>query len=756
MLAALIGSNSLVSQRAYAANQEFVVEVIESTTGWAPVADATVDFLDSQKMVIQSTTTNTFGRSYSSIPPGVYSIKIRCNGCMETNIAETFYGPDSVTVIKAQVTYDVTVTGYLEDSLGNKLPFVSIYSVPDFRSGLPSFKTMTNRYGQFSISRRNVDARIVKFKPVCESRGFYPIPGSPCSSAKLPDFTLNFSPYFSSNSVVYDKWLGLSRDVGSLNIEPTTGPRFFETKGHASGSLSPRFPAVDETITCNANGAPVTSDGFRFIIPSKRELQQSSLNTYTIQPGDMGEQIVCLFQAEVPGTGVESIQTEAANAAVIPALDVNIGGVRRTGQTISVNTGPWIPGISFAYQWLRNQVPIDNATSKDYLIAPEDVGQEIQVDVTGSHAGYLNTVKRSKSTIPYEGDIRYGTVLVEGTFAVGDAICASPIDWDPTATLAFQWRNILPIENQTTNCYVPRPSDSGGAIQVTVTAKKFGYLDVTIGSDFHSIGLGTQTGIPTPVISGEQRVGKQLTASAEPSQEDFSLAYLWYRDGAPIFGANQKNYLISAEDLNRDLTVRVTFSRDGYNPAHATSQSIRPSEGRIENSPQPQMQAVGGFKVGSQLNAQIGNWDSGIGLSFQWMSDGVPVTGANSSSYLLSASDLGHKVAVSVTGSAPGFSSVNMTSPSNIITSGLMSVKVPGISGTVKVGKTLTAVTKPWVTAAKISYQWLLDAKPIKGASGKTLKVLASQKGRKISLRITQAMPGYSSATATTAAYKVG
>ena len=401
-------------------------------------------------------------------------------------------------------------------------------------------------------------------------------------------------------------------------------------------------------------------------------------------------------------------------------------------------------------------MPIDNAISKDYSIAPEDVGQEIQVDVTGSHAGYLDTVKRSKSTIPYEGDIRYGTVLVEGTFAVGESICASPIDWDPSASFSYQWRKIAPIENQTYSCYVPTPSDSGGTIQVAVTARKIGYLDVSIGSASYWIGLGTQTGLPTPVISGEQRVGKQLTVSTGPSQEGLSLAYLWYRDGAPIFRANQKNYVISAEDLNRDLTVQVTFSRDGYNPAHATSQSISPSEGRIENSPQPQIQAVGGFKVGSRLNAQIGNWDSGIGLSFQWMSDGVPVTGANSSSYLLSASDLGHKVAVSVTGSAPGFSSVNMTSPSNLVTRGLMSVKVPGISGTVKVGKTLTAITKPWVTAAKISYQWLLDAKPIKGASGKTLKVLASQKGRKISLKVTQTLPGYSSATATTVAYKVG
>ena len=68
---------------------------------------------------------------------------------------------------------------------------------------------------------------------------------------------------------------------------------------------------------------------------------------------------------------------------------------------------------------------------------------------------------------------------------------------------------------------------------------------------------------------------------------------------------------------------------------------------------------------------------------------------------------------------------------------------------------TVTATTVAWVTGAKISYSWLLDGKPIKGATKKTYKVLPSQVGKKLSVLVKQTATGYTAASKASLAVKV-
>ena len=53
------------------------------------------------------------------------------------------------------------------------------------------------------------------------------------------------------------------------------------------------------------------------------------------------------------------------------------------------------------------------------------------------------------------------------------------------------------------------------------------------------------------------------------------------------------------------------------------------------------------------------------------------------------------------------------------------------------------------VPGSKITIQWLLDGKSIKGATKATYKILASQRGRKISVKVGQSGIGYLLATST-------
>jgi hypothetical protein len=71
---------------------------------------------------------------------------------------------------------------------------------------------------------------------------------------------------------------------------------------------------------------------------------------------------------------------------------------------------------------------------------------------------------------------------------------------------------------------------------------------------------------------------------------------------------------------------------------------------------------VGTPRVGSVLRVDPGEWAAGARLSFQWLVDGVPVSGATGRTFRPTASDVGASVSVRVTGTKRGFGEWTVTS----------------------------------------------------------------------------------------------
>jgi surface antigen len=83
----------------------------------------------------------------------------------------------------------------------------------------------------------------------------------------------------------------------------------------------------------------------------------------------------------------------------------------------------------------------------------------------------------------------------------------------------------------------------------------------------------------------------------------------------------------------------------------------------------------------------------------------------------------------------------------------LRSTAAPKVTGTPKVGSTLTASAGSWsVTGSSYSYQWLANGAAISGATASTLALTNALKGKAISVRVTAAQLGYANAAATSAA----
>ena len=81
--------------------------------------------------------------------------------------------------------------------------------------------------------------------------------------------------------------------------------------------------------------------------------------------------------------------------------------------------------------------------------------------------------------------------------------------------------------------------------------------------------------VTPPTISGKARVGRTLTADGGTwSAESPSFAYQWMRDGAPIDGATEADYVLTTADAAASLTVAVTASADGFLDGSAESAAV--------------------------------------------------------------------------------------------------------------------------------------------------------------------------------------
>ena len=77
----------------------------------------------------------------------------------------------------------------------------------------------------------------------------------------------------------------------------------------------------------------------------------------------------------------------------------------------------------------------------------------------------------------------------------------------------------------------------------------------------------------------------------------------------------------------------------------------------------------------------------------------------------------------------------------------------PTITGTAKVGSTLTASRGTWnPTDATLAYQWKADGVAIAGATSTTLKPPLAQVGKRITVQVTASRRGYASVAALSAA----
>jgi hypothetical protein len=193
--------------------------------------------------------------------------------------------------------------------------------------------------------------------------------------------------------------------------------------------------------------------------------------------------------------------------------------------------------------------------------------------------------------------------------------------------------------------------------------------------------------------------------------------------------------------VNRIISVRVTANRTGYAPTSTVGTHktlVRPSA--FASSPVPRID--GSPIIGESLSVEQGVWDADTNITYSWRR-GKTVVGT-SSEYTVQAADRNSPLTVTVTGTKLGFvTTAKTSSATSLVTGPFTTIGNPTITGTLGVGKVLTANTGTWSPAPTFSYQWFRNGEAISKANLRTYTLVAADYLAAISVTVTATAKGY-------------
>ena len=543
---------------------------------------------------------------------------------------------------------------------------------------------------------------------------------------------------------------------------------------------------VGRTLTADTSGIS-DSDGPATLVFSYQwssdgvAVSTRTASTYTVRAVDEGKSIgVSVSYTDARDFG--HTLTSAGTAAVLPSNRNPSGkpeviGSPKVGNTLTADTsgisdpdGPSTP--SFTYQWLGDDQPITGALSATYTLLAAQLGQRVKVRVSFTDGAGNTETLTSPATVTVlaantANQRPSGTLTVslsgswqvnKGTLTVGQGEITDPDGpGDLVAVLlrpaSYEW--VADGDVAGTGLSFPlTPDVVGKRITLRVSFTDSAGVNETFSSTPGGPVYWRVSATGQPGITGAYRVGDTLTATTtgivEPDGiDETSLAYEWFADGTAIANATSSTYMLTANELNKRITVRVSFNDRAGDSEVLTSLATGPVRA-VGTQDQPATGTVtvrGMPRLGRTLTAVTDGVSDPDGLSsvrfaFQWLADNAAISGATGRTHALTGSDLGKRISVRVTFADDGGFSQMITSAQTGPVTSIPATGRPDTSGILRVGETLTAVTggihdRDGLDRTAFSYQWLADDVAIANATGETYTLTAAEQGKRIKLTVT-------------------
>ena len=131
-------------------------------------------------------------------------------------------------------------------------------------------------------------------------------------------------------------------------------------------------------------------------------------------------------------------------------------------------------------------------------------------------------------------------------------------------------------------------------------------------------------------INGTAQVGQTLTVDTFNLNGSGNISYRWYRDNAPISGADRNSYTLV--DADHGARIKVEVKRDGYSGSVSSSPTA-PVAGIGDPVLSGTVRVEGTIQVGQTLSADTSDLNGSGSLSYLWYRDNSPIYGAAGSAY---------------------------------------------------------------------------------------------------------------------------
>ena len=470
-----------------------------------------------------------------------------------------------------------------------------------------------------------------------------------------------------------------------------------------------------------------------------------------------------------------------------------IGGSPKVGNTMTVDNSTicdrdGLSNASFSYQWRADDTAISGATSETYTIQSAQLGQILDVAVsftdnagnaetvlslqtvrvlaagtpnqpppTGPDAGRINILffgDKKKPTVNTDYMIIFNVPDVVDPDGPGNLRAARGLD------TSFTWLvNGERSDNVAWRCHGflcrLRAHHAGKVVTVKFTFTDSEGVKETITSEPTETVRWRLAAFGEPTITGLYRVGDTLTADYSEiidldGYDTTSFTYQWLADDVAISSATSKTYTLTAAEQGKRIKVRASFTDNaGDSETRTSAQTGAVRAAGTENVPATGTPTVGGtVRPGLTATANTGGISDSDGLTrpryrYQWLADGMVISGATSKTFELKAAQLGTRISVRVTFTDDGGSVETSTSPqTEAALGGSPPEGAPDITGRSRVGDTLTANTdgisdSDGMERSTFTYQWLAGGVAISSATSGTYTLAAAQQGKRISVRVT-------------------
>ena len=594
----------------------------------------------------------------------------------------------------------------------------------------------------------------------------------------------------------------------TVRVEPDATVRFklsadeyFDDTNFEDGSTRTRAHRI---VTQPSHGSLDVGDTVTVIVDGATyQVFTDEWVTYTPDPGYAGADSFTFVALD------ESLPRYPINPVVATVtLDITdaptIRGTAQVGETLTADTSSIgdtdsITGISYSYQWVRNDgtndTDITGATDSTYTMVAADEGRTIKVGVSFTDDAGNEETLTSEATSSVTARPEQGIAPNAPDLPIGTAVFVGGVD--------LEWNEVPVADSYEVQLYqngqwIDLPGDGveiafygAGAIISGLDPSLTLWFQVRARnahgssdwSDFSSLSSTNQFTLGkrarsaneaargAPVINGTAQVGEILTADTTGIEDGNGLDRVQFRfqwatnDGSAdtdIAGATNSTYTLAGSDEGKTIKVRVAFTdRGGYAESltsDATETVSFAGQQQIANNPATGGPIIGGtVRVGETLATDVLGIADEDGLenatfSYQWISnDGTTdadIQGETGATYTLTDANEGKtvKVRVSFTDDADNEETVTSAATATVAARPNRSATgAPIIGGTVRVGETLATdvlgiVDEDGLENATFSYQWIsndgtTDA-DIQGETGATYTLTDANEGKTVKVRV--------------------